>query len=63
MLSGELVDDLLILKSLRVLSFLRGGVVIGEVVEPSGLLGHDLEEMEINFNINRLLFITLSGGA
>lgn len=41
MLSGELIDDLLVLKPLRFLNPLRRGVVIGEVVEPSGLLRHD----------------------
>lgn len=40
MLSGELIDDLLVLKSLRFLDLLRRSVVIGEVVESSVLVSH-----------------------
>lgn len=49
MLSGELFDDLLVLKPLQVLLFLWGGVVIGEIVEPSSLLCHVSEEMGNRF--------------
>lgn len=63
MLSSELIDDLLVLKPLRFLNPLWRGVVIGEVIEPSGLLRHDYSGWKIDFNINRLLFITLSGHA
>lgn len=63
MLSSELINDLFVLKPLRFLNPLWRGVIIGEVIEPSGLVRHDYSGLKIDFNINRLLFITLSGHA